>query len=75
MELNPLSSDLRVYRAWALARQARFLVDTRAPDAQERAGRALAKAEADLSGIRNHTLLETVQAALKEAHSALKSGF
>jgi hypothetical protein len=71
LELHPLSSDLRVQRAWALARQARALAESRSPDGQERAARALAKAEADLSQIRKHSLLETVQAAIKEAQTAL----
>lgn len=74
LQLNPLSTDLRVSRAWALARHARALALTKTPQAQERAGRALARAEADLSGIRRHTLLETVQAAVREAQAVLKSG-
>ncbi|MBI3856176.1 MAG: protein kinase [Planctomycetes bacterium] len=75
LELNPLSTDLRVYRAWALARLARKLAETRTPAAGEQAGRALSKAEADLSGIRKHTLLETVQSALKDAQAAIRSGY
>jgi hypothetical protein len=74
LELNPLSSDLRVYRAWALARQARALAESRTPGALERAGRALSQAESDLSTVRKHSLLETVQAAVKEAQAVLKSG-
>jgi len=74
LDLNPLSSDLRVHRAWALARHARALVETRTPQALERAGRALTQAEADLAGARKHTLFDTVQEAVREAHAALKSG-
>jgi tetratricopeptide (TPR) repeat protein len=74
LELNPLSSDLRVHRAWALARQARALAESRTPQGLERAGRALTQAESDLSTVRKHSLLETVQAAVKEAQALLKSG-
>jgi serine/threonine protein kinase len=74
LEFNPLSSDLRVYRAWALARQARMLAESRTPEALERAGRALSQAESDLSTVRKHSLLETVQAAVREAQAVLKSG-
>jgi len=72
LELNPLSTDLRVQRAWALARQARALVESRAPDALERAGRALVRAEADLASVKKHSLLDTVQSAVRDAQAALK---
>ena len=75
LELNPLSSDLRVYRAWALARQARKLAESRTAAGSEQASRALARAEADLSGIKKHSLLETVQAAVRDAQAALKTGY
>jgi len=75
LELNPLSSDLRVYRAWALARQARKLAESRTAAGSEQASRALARAEADLSGIRKHSLLETVQAAVRDAQAVLKTGY
>ena len=39
------------------------------------ARRAIATAESDLSGVRKHTLLDSVQSALKEAQSAVKSGY
>jgi hypothetical protein len=74
LDLNPLSPDLRVSRAWALARLARMLAESRSPEALERAGRVLAKAEADLAGIKKHTLLETVQSAVKEAQAAVRGG-
>ena len=75
LELGPLSADLRLRRAGALARQARNLAESGTPDARERAARALGTAESDLSGIRKHALLESVQTAIKEAQAALKSGF
>src|SRR6185295_4100515 len=75
LELNPLSSNLRVYRAWALARQARKLAESRTAAGSEQASRALARAEADLSGIKKHSLLETVQAAVRDAQAALKTGY
>jgi tetratricopeptide (TPR) repeat protein len=75
LEITPLSSDLRVYRAWALARMARKLAGNRSTDGLERAERAIATAESDLSGVRKHTLLESVQSALKEAQAAVKSGY
>jgi predicted Ser/Thr protein kinase/tetratricopeptide (TPR) repeat protein len=74
LELNPLSSDLRIYRAWAHARQARKLAESRTPSGSEQAGRALARAESDLAGIKKHSLLETVQAALREAQAAIRTG-
>jgi tetratricopeptide (TPR) repeat protein len=75
LELTPLSGDLRIYRAWALARMARKLAGNRSSDGLERAERALATAESDLSTVRKHSLLETVQSAIKEAQAAVKSGF
>jgi tetratricopeptide (TPR) repeat protein len=75
LEHSPLSGDLRVYRAWALARMARKLAGSRSADGLERAERALATAESDLSGARKHTLYDTVQSAIKEAQAAVKSGF
>jgi tetratricopeptide (TPR) repeat protein len=72
LEMNPLSSDLRVQRAWALARQARVLTESKAPDALAQAGRALVRAEADLASVKKHSLLETVQQAVREAQIALK---
>ncbi len=72
--INPISSDLRVHRAWALVRLARKLTEVRTAEATQRAGRAVAQAEADLSGVKAHALLGTVQTALKEAQDALKSG-
>jgi tetratricopeptide (TPR) repeat protein len=73
LELNPLSSDLRVQRAWALARQARALAESRAPDTLERAGRALIRAEADLASVKKHSLLDTVQSAVRDAQAAIKT--
>ncbi|HVE41297.1 MAG TPA: protein kinase [Planctomycetota bacterium] len=72
LDLNPLSTDLRVQRAWALARQARALAESPSPDAHERALRALARAEADLSSVKKHSLLDTVHTAMRDAQSALK---
>jgi predicted Ser/Thr protein kinase/tetratricopeptide (TPR) repeat protein len=74
LQLSPLSSDLRLHRAWAHARLVRKLVDSKTPDARARAERELAKAEADLIGVKKHALLETVQTAVKEAREALKRG-
>jgi tetratricopeptide (TPR) repeat protein len=74
LDLNPLSSDLRVNRAWALARHARALLDNRTPENLERARRELTQAEADLAAVKKHSLLETVQTAVKEAQAALKGG-
>jgi hypothetical protein len=54
---------------------ARKLAGNRSTDGLERAERALATAESDLSGIRKHTLLDSVQSALKEAQAAVKSGY
>lgn len=71
LALNPLSTDLRVYRAWALAKQARSLADAKTPESLERAGRAISKAEADLAAVKKHTLLDMVQAAVREAHQAI----
>jgi len=75
LDLSPLSSDLRVQRAWALARQARKLAESRTASGSEQAGRALSRAEADLTGIRKHSLLETAQTAIREAQAALKTGY
>jgi tetratricopeptide (TPR) repeat protein len=75
LDLNPLSTDLRVYRAWAFARQARALAESGTSEGLGRAARALTKAESDLSAVKKHSLLETVHGAIKDAHAALKSGF
>ena len=75
LDLSPLSIDLRVYRAWALARMARKLAGSRSTDGLERAERALVTAESDLAGVRKHTLLDSVQSAVKEAQAAVKSGY
>jgi tetratricopeptide (TPR) repeat protein len=72
LDLNPLSSDLRVQRAWALAREARALAESGSPDALARAGRALVRAEADLASVKKHSLLDTVQSAVRDAQAAMK---
>lgn len=74
LELSPFSSDLRVHRAWAYAKVARTLARTGRSDARERAESLLKKAEADLTTVKRHSLLETVQGAVKEAHDAIQSG-
>ena len=71
LDLNPFSNDLRVNRAWANAKLARKLADATTPDARTRAERALQQAEADLAAVKRHSLLETVQGAVKEAHAAI----
>jgi len=74
LELNPFSSDLRVHRAWADAKLARKLADSAAPDARARAERALEQAQSDLATVKRHSLLETVQGAVKDARTALHRG-
>jgi tetratricopeptide (TPR) repeat protein len=74
LDLNPTLNDLRVHRAWANARLALRLAESPAGDSRSRAERALERAEADLATIKRHSLLETVQGAVKEAHAALQRG-
>ncbi|MBV8878385.1 MAG: protein kinase, partial [Planctomycetaceae bacterium] len=74
LDLNPFSGDLRVHRAWAHAKLARKLAESAAPDARARAAKELERAEADLAAVKRHSLLETVQGALKEAQAALNRG-
>ncbi len=74
LDLNPFSNDLRVHRAWANAKLARKLADATTPDARSRAESALQQAEADLAAVKRHSLLESVQGAVKEAHAALHRG-
>jgi hypothetical protein len=74
LDLNPSMTDLRVYRAWANARLARKLAESPAPDSRPKAERALERAEADLAAVKRHSLLETVQAAVRDAHAALHRG-
>src|SRR5262249_104008 len=72
LDLNPLSTDVRIQRAWAFARPARALGESRPSDGVDRAARALSKAESDLSSVKKHSLIETVQAAIRDAQAALK---
>jgi hypothetical protein len=74
LELNPFSDDLKVHRAWAAAKLARKLADSPAPEARARAGQALRQAETDLAAVKRHSLLETVQGAVKAAQAALHRG-
>jgi len=74
LELTPFSNDLRVHRAWASAKLARKLADTTTPEARTKAERALQQAEGDLATVKRHSLLETVQGAVKEAYAALHRG-
>ncbi|HZF00137.1 MAG TPA: protein kinase [Planctomycetota bacterium] len=74
LELTPFSADLRIHRSWANARLARKLADSSAPEARIQAQRALESAEADLATVKRHSLLETVQGAVKEAQVALHKG-
>jgi tetratricopeptide (TPR) repeat protein len=74
LDLNPSLSDLRIYRAWASARLARKLAESPTPDSRAKAERTLERAEADLAAVRRHSLLETVQGAVRDAHAALQRG-
>ncbi|HLY11979.1 MAG TPA: protein kinase [Planctomycetota bacterium] len=74
LELAPFSDDLRIHRAWANARLARKLAGASTPESRSTAEAALKRAEADLAAVKRHTLLETVQGAVKEAHAALNRG-
>ncbi len=74
LDLNPFSGDLRIHRAWAYAKLARKLAESGKPDAKERAESFLKKAQLDLVSVKRHSLLETVQGAVKEAHDAIQRG-
>jgi len=72
--LNPFSGDLKIHRAWAYAKLARKIAEAGKPNARERAEDFLRKAQADLASVKRHSLLETVQGAVKEAHDAIQRG-
>jgi predicted Ser/Thr protein kinase len=74
LDLNPSLSDLRIYRAWANARLARRLAESPSADSRAQAERALERAGADLATVKRHSLLETVQGAVREAQAALQRG-
>jgi hypothetical protein len=74
LEQTPFSVDLKIHRAWAYAKLARRLADAGTPESKGLAVKAIEKAEADLAAIKRHSLLETVQGAVKEAHDALNKG-
>jgi hypothetical protein len=74
LDLTPFSGDLRVHRAWAYAKAARVLAVSGKPDSRERAEALLKKAQSDLASVKRHSLLETVQGAVKEAHDAIQRG-
>ncbi|HUR38318.1 MAG TPA: protein kinase [Planctomycetota bacterium] len=74
LDLTPFSGDLRVHRAWACAKAARKLAGSGKPDSRERAENFLKKAQSDLASVKRHSLLETVQGAVKEAHDAIQRG-
>ena len=61
-------------RSTCTREQARKLADATTPDARTKAERALQQAETDLAAVKRHSLLETVQGAVKEAHAALHRG-
>jgi tetratricopeptide (TPR) repeat protein/predicted Ser/Thr protein kinase len=66
IELNPLSTDLLLHRAWAFARLAGRGLQAGSPERVKEIPRLLESAEADLGRVRTHALLSTVQAALAE---------
>jgi tRNA A-37 threonylcarbamoyl transferase component Bud32 len=74
LDLNPFSDDLRIHRAWAYAKLARKLAEPGKSDARERGESFLKKAQDDLASVKRHSLLETVQSAVREAHDALQRG-
>jgi tetratricopeptide (TPR) repeat protein len=74
LEQTPFSVDLKVHRAWAYAKLARRLAGNGTPESRALAAKALEKAQADLTAVKRHTLLETVQGAVKEAADALNKG-
>jgi len=74
LDLTPFSGDLRVHRAWAYAKVARKLAVSGKPDSRERAEALLKKAQSDLASVKRHSLLETVQGAVQEAHDAIQRG-